>query len=798
MAFNLPYELKYFNVWRIHANKFIQAIDSFTVTVFKDGELYTGLLYDENEKQISNPFGVTGKSSFYVAVEDGSNYTLEAVSNGAKFWRKDTQSLYVAGALQDIAQLAAEALQAAEDAAASESNAADSAQTAALSESNASDSAQAAVDAAASVIADRENIDTLKRDRVVDVTQNGVRDSYEYPPLVIDPAGYGAGSILEGGRMALGGVNIHTPLLRDEYEDLRPLLSTPGGAVLSGDRNGRIAAAGIRLFKSGTKQARDAFPDNAFPLFEFDNGATAEQLGDGSIRLEVRSRARGVGVRDAMGALRDGFVDVEGFANIAAHEDGRVVVALHDDSLKYLTSAPWATIPSSIPYISDGSAYLWTEGTSHDMRILTEDELTSIHTVGVTSTQFYALAAAPEGTRQIMFDLAPTNALLSGVDMVWHIPLYGQSNGVGTNSDDLVDPGPLNPGRVVSFDDRVRVGSALPNARTSRDNLAGFTDLRERNNGALRRTYASTMGAGLTPYLPGNVGLNFAATGVGGTTNAQREKGTAPYRNLLLCVERAATIARLSGQACIVPFYITIDGENDGSMAKAVFMGVKQTERDNIDADVKLVTGQEQDVICVTDQQSYQVQPSALAQLQLAQDDPEHFICLGGKYHLAYGDHIHINGPSTARRGYELARAVRRKLIDEVDPLPLHVTSAIRTGDTIVLTWGGDIEGDVVIDTDLVTDPGDNGVAFSQTGGNSVTIVGVTQTGSRETTVVLSDTPTGTGQTIKIARHPNVSLGGPEDGCRSNFRDESPDTCTYDGTTYPMYRWAAHQEIPIT
>jgi len=117
MAFNLPYELKYFNVWAIHRSGFLRVNDQFTVTVYKDDEPYSGLLYDENGEQLSNPFGVSGRSWFYVAAEDGSNYTLEAEAGGAKFWRKDTQFLYVDGVIQEIEDLVQEANEAAEAAA---------------------------------------------------------------------------------------------------------------------------------------------------------------------------------------------------------------------------------------------------------------------------------------------------------------------------------------------------------------------------------------------------------------------------------------------------------------------------------------------------------------------------------------------------------------------------------------------------------------------------------------------------------------------------------------------------------
>ncbi len=244
-----------------------------------------------------------------------------------------------------------------------------------------------------------------------------------------------------------------------------------------------------------------------------------------------------------------------------------------------------------------------------------------------------------------------------------------------------------------------------------------------------------------------------------------------------------------------------------------------------------------------------------MAQLQVAIDYPNDFVCVGPEYvaqvaedflvnGLPSPDYIHLSNRGQALLGaYEAVayRGVKQAIAANQNPrLPLHVTSATRTGTTVTLTFHNPrgtasplvfLPGGAVGTAawGWVTDPSapDAGTHAAQTAqpygvyfnqvppvGGSVVVTPVKASFAvvdyRTITFQLSSVPTGTNQEIWIAATwPIVGqFGGPRRGPRSTIRNTADEFVTFDARTatasasaitytYYLHDYTCPQKIPL-
>ena len=450
-------------------------------------------------------------------------------------------------------------------------------------------------------------------------------------------------------------------------------------------------------------------------------------------------------------------------------------------------------------------AMLRVAGVAPDVRIAIDPDIGDVIDITDAPDAIDVLAETASGRRSITIPTIIPSTMARGMTSLSQIIMIGQSNTDGHTGGSAITTTPLNPGRALTF----AVGERLLGTSQElndldklarRQDLRGLIDLVAVNRGSARQTVAPTMADGLLARRGAGLAILVANVSIGACRYIQRRKGTPVYRNAMLAVEIGATDAHLSGCSHDVRYIVVIDGESDASTPKATWMADKREERANFDADIKAINGQTDDVVLMTDQMGVDRWGVTLAQLQLAIDDPDHFICVGPKYHLPAEDTVHITQLSQAIHGYAFARAANRKDVDKVNPLPLYMVSAVRTGLTVECTFGGDFVAPIVIDTTTVADPGNYGLIWlDDNDGNSVSITKVgAVTGGRKIMLTLSAIPTGTNPRIGTARAPLSHRIGPVAGARSCIRDSSPDTCTIAGTAYKLHRWACHWETPVT
>lgn len=392
-------------------------------------------------------------------------------------------------------------------------------------------------------------------------------------------------------------------------------------------------------------------------------------------------------------------------------------------------------------------------------------------------------------------------SLSSTVSKLTMVILYGQSLSRGNSSTPAVSTSDVMAGRAVMFNGGVR-------PRGTTDNTGALTEPGILSLVNLKETTAlenpgNQLGLVLGNALSSDEGVLVASLGVGQPYSSLK-KGTQPYANVIMALRRARIVAGLHGLDFEPPVLVWDQGQNNRADSKATYLGYLLELQSNVTSDWQRYSGASGEVMTFLAQMSNWTATTynmatcevPLAQLQAALDYPDRFIFVCPQYIFTTSDGVHLAGADSARYGAYIGRAVAyHKAGDTIRPL--HIASAMRTGASIVLTYqGGDEATDIALDTTLVSNPGNYGFEWKQTGGTVQTISSVAKTGTREITVTLSGdpgSPSASSIGYAITGTPGANAG-PTTGARGNVRDQSTDLTPL-GLT--MHHWAAHQLINL-
>lgn len=494
---------------------------------------------------------------------------------------------------------------------------------------------------------------------------------------------------------------------------------------------------------------------------------------------------------------------VDGAANVAfgVTADGSVY-----NSREYLPLLPFA----------DGGDVLALAENSSTPVIVSKDEYDSILAINAATDVVDFIGKRGSSIERRFPSLRPRSTIDNYATQILGMPVFGQSNSVGANSQAVVTGGALNPGRGLMWDNgsgdrngpRTLVGDYTvaphndPNEVVSDAVYSSLIDLQESADLTWGETITSRM---VNRYLASAIPQGYAAIGsvhgINGLTYAQLKKGTAPYRNLLRSVMAGSLFAKNLGIAYRVLWVSWLQGESNGDDPD-VYDDYLLELADDLTADIRAITGQSERVMLMTDQEAQGpvVGNSSLGDLKAAIEHPDKIICVGPKYQFLYNDLAHLNGQSQAWLGGYHGRAAKRTFFDGVAWKPLYVTSAVRAGTVVTLTFNVPA-GPIVLDTSAVSNPGNYGITWIDNGnGNAVTVSSVAVSGSNTITVTLSAVPTGSGQMIGLGINGTTPNGqpGPNDGPRTNIRDSSTDVEIVSGQPLPMYNWACNQKVAVT
>lgn len=377
-----------------------------------------------------------------------------------------------------------------------------------------------------------------------------------------------------------------------------------------------------------------------------------------------------------------------------------------------------------------------------------------------------------------------------------HVLITGQSLSVGWASAVVSD---VQPYTNLRFSTGVRAAAV---------GLTQLAPLVESWDGSAGETIASGL-ANLAASLWESAGyvrqdILVSAHGVPGARYDLIKDGTPAYAAGLAQMAAARAIADQLGLSYRVRAVAVIHGESDQNdyppAGNPEYAAALVAWRAAYDTDARAISGQAEDVVMLYCQMSswtaFGVATSTIPAQQwaVARADPARFALVGPKYFLPYADVAHLTGDGERWLGEHYAKAYRRSFLEGEPWRPLSPVAATRQGASVVVDFAVP-SPPLVLDTVMVSDPGNYGFSFVDGSMAPPAVVAVEITGPAQITVSLAAEPTGPAPMIRYAwtGTPGVG-GGPTIGPRGNLRDSDP-TPSLHG--YPLYNWAIHFEEPV-
>lgn len=321
--------------------------------------------------------------------------------------------------------------------------------------------------------------------------------------------------------------------------------------------------------------------------------------------------------------------------------------------------------------------------------------------------------------------------------------------------------------------------------------------------------------------------------GQAGTAISGLQSGTGPYTNFINGVTAANNLAVAAGDTLVVPAFVFTEGESDNHAASTTFYADSITLRNSLDAAVKGITGQTQNVrmvfsqlssnesdpsggnlltcpdttvACLDDPKGIASSMTTMAQWQLQRDFPTLFYLTGPKYQYTYGDGgFHMDAVSYNQLGATTSRILKTLLIDGTnDYAGVFPGTISRSGTTVTVVARTPRGLALTSDTTTVPNPyrngayDTNGLGFQFFCNNAGTVTEIAFTAaiissSQTVTLTLASTPScSTSEHVAYAFEGQRFAYTPVAGC-------APDatTCTILGVSGSVFpnRGTAHGNI---
>ncbi|HHP8070179.1 TPA: sialate O-acetylesterase [Acinetobacter baumannii] len=299
----------------------------------------------------------------------------------------------------------------------------------------------------------------------------------------------------------------------------------------------------------------------------------------------------------------------------------------------------------------------------------------------------------------------------------------------------------------------------------------------------------------------------FASTaGYGGAKISDLAKGGAIYPRVLNHINKARELnAGKTHKAIFTPFII---GTNDAYYATSYFnfKNTFQQVYQDFNADVKDLTGQEEDVLFAIVQISYGVrsQPQISKALWDLPQENDKFLFVTPTYHLPYSEGTHLTNVGYKLLGAYYGRVYAQYFIEGRYPDYVKPLSAIVEGDKVVVKF--DVPTmPLQIDRTLLaqtTDDGfrvveldENGLIKIDPSGNEISIPIIDVAAYLDSVSIrLASVPSGQ----ILVRYAMDYLGSGLNilnGASGNLRDSTPDTIDIDGQEKILFHPAPHFEL---
>lgn len=293
------------------------------------------------------------------------------------------------------------------------------------------------------------------------------------------------------------------------------------------------------------------------------------------------------------------------------------------------------------------------------------------------------------------------------------------------------------------------------------------------------------------------------ASGTGSTSITGLKKGTTNYSNLIAQI----TAAKNNGYKVIVPAFCWVQGEEDRNDAVNDYKGELAQLRIDLDADIKSITGQTQDVHCIV----YQTNQLSLlnllnpgyfapnnyksganggacitvpqAQYELIRDN-QYFHASTPIYPLSFvvspnNQMIHIDSQSQKLMGYYEGLAAKRLVDGHGYNIGLIATNVTKIDSTHIKLTLSTPCPPVVIDTKFVKEVANYG--FSVIKSNNTNIISNVQIDNNHfsgTDIIITTSSDCTGAKLRYGINGTDGKSGFSQGSRGNIRDSQGDSYT--------------------
>ncbi len=190
-----------------------------------------------------------------------------------------------------------------------------------------------------------------------------------------------------------------------------------------------------------------------------------------------------------------------------------------------------------------------------------------------------------------------------------------------------------------------------------------------------------------------------------------------------------------------------------------------------------------------------------LAQLQTSEENP-YIHMVTPIYPFTYDDGLHLTNHSYRHLGGYFAKAYKKVIIDGEPWEPLRPVAADLRHRTVTVDFSVP-EPPLVLDTEVVNDPGDYGFEVIDNNG-VVSIAAVRLSGPEQVEIVLSRQPVGSSRVRYAYSGPRLAdiwgVGGAYVGARGNLRDSDASTgfgLNEQGQPYVLPNWCVAFEMSI-
>jgi hypothetical protein len=280
-----------------------------------------------------------------------------------------------------------------------------------------------------------------------------------------------------------------------------------------------------------------------------------------------------------------------------------------------------------------------------------------------------------------------------------------------------------------------------------------------------------------------------------GLPYALLKKGTQPFSTGMNQFRLAQLIAATQNKSHVIRCVTCVHGETDHTFYNSNY--AKDLIEWQADYEAEIQTrGQTEPVPMLHSQMSsftsYQSKTSVIPGQQLAVSvtNPRKLPLVMPKYFLEYRDGVHLTSEAYRQMGEYYGKVYNHVILEGATWEPLRPVRLSRTGAVISVRFHVP-EPPLVLDTTLVSDPGDYGFEYADNSGSQPTIKSVRLVDEDTVEITLSSVPkTGAISVLTYAFYGKSGApAGPRTGARGCLRDSD---LTPSRNNSPLFNWAVH------